>query len=111
MQVASGVPGFNNLLSDCAAGPDGPPLIDFAMHARSLGANAEHVDSIAAFEVAMHRARAASKTSVVVIDTDPLRATGDGGWWWEVAVPEVSDSASVVHARADYEVGKRQQRR
>ena len=111
LQVASGVPGFNNLLSDCVTGPEGPPTIDFAMHARSLGANAEHVDSIAAFEAAMHRARASTKTAVVVIDTDPLRATGDGGWWWEVGVPEVSDSASVVQARTQYEAGKRQQRR
>ena len=111
LQVASGVPGFNNLLADCLTGPDGHPTIDFAMHARSLGAGAEHVDSIAAFEAAMLRARASTKTAVVVIDTDPLRSTGDGGWWWEVGVPEVSDSATVVQARAEYESGKRQQRR
>ena len=56
----------------------------------------------------MHRARASTKTAVVVIDTDPLRSTSDGGWWWEVGVPEVSDSTSVVQARAAYEAGKRQ---
>ena len=48
--------------------------IDFAMHARSLGADAEHVDSIATFGAAMLRARESSTTTVIVIDTDPLRA-------------------------------------
>ena len=110
LQVASGVPGFNNLFADCVAGDNGAPLIDFAAHARSLGANAEHVDSIDALSEALIRARAATKTSVVVIDTDPLRSTEAGGWWWEVGVPEVSDAESVNKARAGWEAGKRSQR-
>jgi 3D-(3,5/4)-trihydroxycyclohexane-1,2-dione acylhydrolase (decyclizing) len=47
---------------------------------------------------------------VVVIDTDPLRATAAGGWWWEVGVPEVSESENVRAARAAYEDGKKAQR-
>ena len=53
----------------------GVPAIDFAAHARSLGALAEHVNSIAELEAALARARAADRTYVVVIDTDPLRTT------------------------------------
>ena len=32
---------------------------------------------------------------MVVIDTDPRKTTEAGGWWWDVAVPEVSDRPQV----------------
>ncbi len=110
LQQACGGEGFNNLFDDCVQGPLGAPAIDFAAHARALGAVAEHVDSIAALEAALVRARAADRTFVVVIDTDPLRSTAAGGWWWEVGVPEVSESDKVRAARTEYEHGKRSQR-
>jgi 3D-(3,5/4)-trihydroxycyclohexane-1,2-dione acylhydrolase (decyclizing) len=110
LQVASGGEGFNNLFDDCVQGALGAPEIDFVAHARSLGALAEHVDSIAGLEAALARARAADRTYVVVIDTDPMRSTTAGGWWWEVGVPEVSESDMVRAARAEYEHGKRIQR-
>ncbi len=103
LQQACGGAPFNNLLDDCLQGPLGAPAIDFAAHARSLGANAEHVADVAELEAALVRARAADRTSVVVIDTDPARTTDDGGWWWEVAVPEVSTREAVRAARAAYE--------
>lgn len=103
LQQACGGAPFNNLLDDCLQGPLGAPAIDFAAHARSLGAYAEHVADVAALEAALVRARAADRTSVVVIDTDPARTTDDGGWWWEVAVPEVSTREAVRTARAAYE--------
>ena len=110
LQQACGGEGFNNLLVDCVQGEAGAPAIDFAAHARSLGARAEHVGSIRELEAALGRARAAERTSVVVIDTDPLRATSAGGWWWEVGVPEVSESEKVRAARAEYEHAKKTQR-
>ena len=110
LQLASGGEGFNNLFDDSVQGPLGAPDIDYAAHARSLGALAEHVDSIAELETALIRARAADRTSVVVIDTDPIRSTAAGGWWWDVAIPEVSESDKVRAARAEYEHGKRIQR-
>ena len=103
LQQACGGAPFNNLLDDCLQGPLGAPAIDFAEHARALGAHAEHVADVAALEAALVRARAADRTSVVVIDTDPARSTDDGGWWWEVAVPEVSTRETVRAARAAYE--------
>jgi 3D-(3,5/4)-trihydroxycyclohexane-1,2-dione acylhydrolase (decyclizing) len=98
-QSVGGAP-FNNLLAD--ARHAAMPQIDFAAHAASLGAIAEKVDGIAALEAALGRAAAAPRTTVIVIDTDPARTTEAGGAWWDVAVPEVSQSPAVAAARAAY---------
>lgn len=103
LQQACGGAPFNNMFDDCQQGPLGAPAIDFAAHARSLGAQAEHVANVAELEAAMQRARAADRTYLVSIDTDAARTTDDGGWWWEVAVPEVSARETVRAARAQYE--------
>lgn len=107
-QSVGGAP-FNNLFADCAQGPDGVPAIDFAAHARSLGVLAEHVHTIPELEAALARARAAARTTVVVVDTDPARTTEAGGCWWEVAVPEVSGRAEVRSARERYDADRRGQ--
>ena len=62
LQQACGGEPFNNLFDDCVQGPDGAPVIDYAAHARSMGALAEHVDGVPALEAALARARAASRT-------------------------------------------------
>ncbi|WP_321794483.1 3D-(3,5/4)-trihydroxycyclohexane-1,2-dione acylhydrolase (decyclizing) [Caballeronia sp. J97] len=103
LQQACGGAPFNNLIDDCRQGALGAPRIDFAMHARSLGALSEHVSGIGELEAAMKRARAADRSYLISIDTDAARPTEEGGWWWEVAVPEVSDRAAVVVARESYE--------
>jgi len=106
LQLATGGAGFNNLLRDTAH--ETLPQIDFEAHARSLGAVAEKVDGLAGLEAALARARQAKRTSVVVIDTDPLAITDAGGHWWDVAVPEVSERAEVREARTRYEVARRE---
>ncbi len=109
LQQASGGASFNNLLGDCT-GPGGSDTrIDFALHARSLGADATHVAGLAELRGAMVAARAASKTQVVVINTTHTRTTDDGGCWWEVAIAEVSDRAEVQTARAAYVSAKKEQ--
>jgi len=110
LQQACGGAPFNNMFDDCVQGPDGAPAIDFAAHARALGAEAEHVHGIAELEQALVRARAAKHTYLIAIDTDHRRTTEAGGCWWEVAVPEVSSRAAVRQARHDYEIKKQQQR-
>jgi len=110
LQQACGGEPFNNLFDDCVQGADGAPRIDFAAHAASLGALAENVKTIGELEAAMMRARAAERTYVICIDTDPDRTTAEGGWWWEVAVPEVSDREQVRAARKAYEKAKREQK-
>ncbi|MDH6166384.1 3D-(3,5/4)-trihydroxycyclohexane-1,2-dione acylhydrolase (decyclizing) [Variovorax boronicumulans] len=110
LQRASGSPQFNNMLDDCIPEGGNASAIDFAGHARSMGAQAVHVENIAALRKALSAARAASGTQVIVIDTTAERTTADGGCWWEVAIPEVSARAEVNDARARYEAAKRDQK-
>ena len=107
LQRACGDAPFNNLLDEDCATAAGAPAVDFAAHARALGAAAEHVDSIRELEQAMKRARAAKSSYVISIRTDPHRSTREGGSWWEVAVPAVSTRESVREARTDYEAALR----
>ncbi|TIP12456.1 3D-(3,5/4)-trihydroxycyclohexane-1,2-dione acylhydrolase (decyclizing) [Mesorhizobium sp.] len=101
LQMATGGANFNNLLKD--ARHEVMPDIDFAAHAASLGAIAEKVSSIAGLETALAQAKKNTRTTVLVIDTDPLVSTEAGGSWWDVAVPEVSARPQVNAARKKYE--------
>ena len=65
--------------------------------------------SIAELESALAAAKGNTRTTVVVIDTDPLISTGAGGAWWDVAVPEVSEREQVRAARADYDTRRKHQ--
>jgi len=103
LQQACGGAPFGNLLGE-------PPAIDFAAHARALGAAAEQVKGIADLEAALARARAADRTAVVVIETDPVAPTGIGGAWWDVPVPEVSARPEVRAAHQRYVDALRRQR-
>ena len=108
LQVGTGGASFNNLLKD--AYHTELPEIDFRAHAESLGAIAVKVESLADLERAITDAKSNEKTSVIVIDTDPIESTEAGGTWWDVAVPEVSDRESVNQARSKYETGLKGQR-
>jgi 3D-(3,5/4)-trihydroxycyclohexane-1,2-dione acylhydrolase (decyclizing) len=101
LQMATGGANFNNLYRDVRQ--ERMPEIDFVMHAQSMGAVARKVASIAELESALKAAEADTRTSVIVIDTDPLISTDAGGHWWDVAVPEVSVRPSVNKARKEYE--------
>jgi 3D-(3,5/4)-trihydroxycyclohexane-1,2-dione acylhydrolase (decyclizing) len=101
LQASVGAAPFNNLFENVLH--DALSDIDFVAHAASLGAIAERVADIGALEAAVARAAASPRTHVIVIETDPARSTEAGGAWWDVAVPEVSESASVARARAEYD--------
>jgi len=96
LQQSVGEKPFNNLL------PDSAPEIDFAAHARSLGAEAETVGSIAELEKALDRAKKSSRSHVIVIETDPAISTREGGAWWDVQVAETAKREQVRKARAGY---------
>lgn len=103
LQHATGGERFNNLY-DHNTLHEALPDIDFAAHARSMGAHAVKAGSIADLEMALKEAAARGGVNVVVIDTDPMRATDAGGHWWDVAIPEVSQRREVAEARQAYEV-------
>ncbi|MCW5667420.1 MAG: 3D-(3,5/4)-trihydroxycyclohexane-1,2-dione acylhydrolase (decyclizing) [Piscinibacter sp.] len=110
LQLASGSPRFNNLLTDCVPEGGVDLTIDFAAHARALGAEAVHVADVAELKSAMQKARAATRTQVIVIDTTHTRTTDDGGCWWEVSIPEISQRPEVDAAHRRYLDGKSTQR-
>ncbi|MGX9576347.1 3D-(3,5/4)-trihydroxycyclohexane-1,2-dione acylhydrolase (decyclizing) [Mesorhizobium sp. f-mel] len=108
LQMATGGANFNNLLKD--ARHEILPDIDFAAHAVSLGAIAEKVSSVAGLETALAQAKKNTRTTVLVIDTDPLVSTEAGGSWWDVAVPEVSTRPQVNAARRAYDEKRQMQK-
>jgi 3D-(3,5/4)-trihydroxycyclohexane-1,2-dione acylhydrolase (decyclizing) len=96
LQQSCGGASFNNLLEDAA------PAIDFAAHARSLGAHAVQVRGISELTHALAATRSIEHTVVIAIETDPHHTTPHGGAWWDVAVPEVSEDKNVRAAHAVY---------
>ncbi len=108
LQVASGGESFNNLL-DTALHVQ-PSNIDFVAHTASMGATSEKVASITELEQAMVRAREAISSYAIIIDTDPMPSTEEGGAWWDVAIPEVSTRPQVNDALNSYKIQKKSQR-
>ncbi len=101
LQQGCGGAEFNNLYKD--ANVEAQPEIDFVAHAAAMGAHAEKASDIADLEAKITAARERDIPSVIVIDTDPQPGTGAGGFWWDVAVPEVSERAEVNEARKHYD--------
>jgi 3D-(3,5/4)-trihydroxycyclohexane-1,2-dione acylhydrolase (decyclizing) len=99
LQMATGGANFNNLLQDTYN--KGLAQIDFAGHARSMGAHADHVSNIGELKQAVQAARQREGVSVVVIDTDPLHCS-PGGAYWEVEVPSVSDREEVTSKHQEW---------
>ncbi|MGV8832070.1 MAG: 3D-(3,5/4)-trihydroxycyclohexane-1,2-dione acylhydrolase (decyclizing) [Devosia sp.] len=108
LQMATGGANFNNLLKDTHHVT--LPGIDFAAHAASMGAVSRKVASISELETALQETETTDRTTVIVIDTDPLITTDEGGHWWDVAVPEVSVRTEVSAARDAYIAALKAQR-
>jgi 3D-(3,5/4)-trihydroxycyclohexane-1,2-dione acylhydrolase (decyclizing) len=93
------------------SGLDGDVLpVDLAANAASLGAQVLTAHTSAELRDALVTARAASGTTVVHVETDPLRPGPDGEAWWDVPVAEVSELDTVREARARYDKDKQTQR-
>ena len=102
LQTSLGGKSFNNLLETSYDDANSAPDIDFAQHAASLGAIAEKVANLGELAAALQRAKAADRTSVVVIDTDPGPSTAEGGTWWDVPVASETDNPDVARAFKNY---------
>jgi 3D-(3,5/4)-trihydroxycyclohexane-1,2-dione acylhydrolase (decyclizing) len=107
LQVNTGGAEFNNLLSTTRHEND--VRVDFVKHAESMGAIAERVESVDGLPAAFARAKAADRSYVIVVPIDQYTWT-EGGAWWEVGVPEVSERPGVRTAREGWESDKRRQR-
>jgi 3D-(3,5/4)-trihydroxycyclohexane-1,2-dione acylhydrolase (decyclizing) len=84
--------------------------IDFAANARSLGADAISACTIEEFKQALQDARKATKTTVIVVETDrEVRVPGYDSWW-DVAVAETSSMEDVKKAREEYEAAFKKER-
>jgi 3D-(3,5/4)-trihydroxycyclohexane-1,2-dione acylhydrolase (decyclizing) len=91
LQQSCGSESFNNLLPEV-------PHVDFVSHARSLGAHAIAAANLAELERGLRDAAAVTRTTVIVIETDPAKSTSAGGAWWDIPVPEVSETEAVRQA-------------
>ena len=107
LQVNSGGAEFNNQLRTTRH--ERYVEVDFVKHAESMGAIAERVDRVEDLPAAFARAKAADRSSVIVVPIDPYAWT-EGGAWWEVGIPEVSDREQVRAARERWEADKQRQR-
>jgi len=111
LQNNTGNESFNNLIEDTPTVPE-PFAVNFEAHAAAMGANAETVANPAELAEAFKRAKAADKTTVIVMKVDPYEGwTTEGHAWWEVGTPEVSDSAKVRTAHDDVEASRSKQRK
>jgi 3D-(3,5/4)-trihydroxycyclohexane-1,2-dione acylhydrolase (decyclizing) len=84
--------------------------VDLATNAESLGADVLRVNGIEEFRIALTKAKAATRTTVVYVETDPLAPVPSSQSWWDVPVSEVAAIDSTVAARASYDEAKRTQR-
>jgi len=107
LQVNQGGVAFHNSFATSRGGGDRTG-VDFAAHARALGAAVAEVSDVAGLEAAVVGLRDCGKPAVVVLRTVE-QAWTSGGAWWEVAVPEVSGRAEVRAARQRWESDKARQ--
>ena len=111
LQQGKGVPGFNNLLTDCRIkNRDNPQHVDFVKHAEAMGARARKAESLTDLEAAMKEALAHDGVTVISIVSDAWKwVPGDADW--DVGVPEISNFETVRAARAAQEKIRAAQRR
>lgn len=90
---------------------DGQTLpVDFVANAASLGARAIRAQTVSDLSQALEEARKEDRTTVIVIEVDKMEGVPGYESWWDVAVSEVSEMATVQEARAEYEKAVKDER-
>lgn len=110
LQSACGGDKFNNLLDHENTIKQQPSKINFEMHCRAMGAEAEHLADLAEMDDALERAKESRTSYAIVLDTDAEESTSQGGAWWEFGVPAVSSKSAVKAAYRNQQAGKKKQR-
>jgi 3D-(3,5/4)-trihydroxycyclohexane-1,2-dione acylhydrolase (decyclizing) len=99
-----------SLPSDSDTDPVRPLPVDLAANAESLGARVLRPNTIDELRAALTHARHATETTVVYVRVDRYAGVEAGGAWWDVATPEVAESAAVRAARDRDAAERRRQR-
>jgi 3D-(3,5/4)-trihydroxycyclohexane-1,2-dione acylhydrolase (decyclizing) len=84
--------------------------VDFVANAASLGARAVRAKTGDELRAALVDARKRSETTVVVVETAIDQRVPGYESWWDVAIAEVSESATVRDARQKYEKAKEKEK-
>ncbi|MGI6169899.1 MAG: 3D-(3,5/4)-trihydroxycyclohexane-1,2-dione acylhydrolase (decyclizing) [Christensenellales bacterium] len=105
LQVSQGTPSFGNEFrarDEVALSGDYVP-IDFAMNAKSYGAQSWTVTNPAELKQALVQAKACKTSTLIHIKVLPKSMTEGYESWWRVGVAEVSESPAVQAAYQDME--------
>ncbi len=105
LQIGHGVNSFRTMLTENA----NSPRVDFLAHAASMGADAYRVRDVKELSEKISSTMRSDKVVVIVIETAPSTWT-EGGAFWEVGVPEVSQKDAVITARRSIDAEKKNQR-
>jgi 3D-(3,5/4)-trihydroxycyclohexane-1,2-dione acylhydrolase (decyclizing) len=108
LQLYKGGKEFNCLLKSSKT-PNLVP-VDFAAHAKSMGADGEHVNSISELEEAFKRAKASKNTYVISIHTDGYQWL-EGSAYWESPTLSMPTTEENKKALKDHLEGKNKQRK
>ena len=112
LQNNTGNESFNNLIKDTPTATAATFAVDFAAHAAAMGANAVTVANPEELSKAFDDAKAATNTSVIVMQVDPYEGwTAEGHTWWEVGTPHVTKNEKVAAAHTEWESSRSKQRK
>jgi 3D-(3,5/4)-trihydroxycyclohexane-1,2-dione acylhydrolase (decyclizing) len=84
--------------------------VDFAANARSLGAHVISARDVVELKDALAKASQQTKTTVIVVETDPEKRAPGYESWWDVPVAAVSELSSVQTAREEFEQAVKNER-
>ena len=76
--------------------------VDFAGHARSLGATVFEAEDLPGFVEALGQSKKQEQTTVIVVETDREQRVPGYESWWDVEVAEVSEKEEVRAAYKEY---------
>ena len=108
LQVYKGGKEFNCLLKSSKT--PGLVPVNFAEHAKSMGAESEHVQSISELEDAFKRAKKSKKTYVISIHTDGYQWL-EGSAYWESPTLSIPSTEGNKKSLKEHLEGKKKQRK
>jgi 3D-(3,5/4)-trihydroxycyclohexane-1,2-dione acylhydrolase (decyclizing) len=84
--------------------------VDLAANAESLGAKVFRAGKLDQLRSALAAAKAEAGPVVIAVEVDRYESVPDYESWWDVAVAETSEVASVRAAREQYEAARQDER-